>query len=371
MNKQQKISKQLNSISQKINNLEKRKNKNQKKQKNSRGKTIKRKRKMAPPYAMMLLDPCNAPLKPGFYGSIQGNGQCLTGIVPQDSGFAGRPYGYIIYFPQFHNLGGSTSPSSWNVVQWWSTLSSDIPTSANFGLEAAAGLLTGHSFEDPAYNFVNSDVCDDARVIGACITASYVGRNDDCSGTITPLTNIPIKWYQGGTGNNVPNIAQMTRFANQRPRRTADGAEVRHRPSSSSSFSFRTVGENLYQTLTGASPQTNQNSHETNASGIGLLFWGTPGPEDFRIEIHKTIEWRPEANIAISNPAPKGSDNPGLVASTINYLDKNMPGWQANTISTTSQILTSAISSMALGGPAPGLNSALRGYMPSQYVTEF
>lgn len=284
-------------------------------------------------HARMMLDPCNATLTPGFYGDSVGYLTKVPKFLAISEKFNTASCGYIIWFPDYHNQGGYDSSSGRyaNLFQYFSATIGGAPTSLSFGNTDPAGVTnTATSSPDPAYSFVNSQTCMDARTIGACLSASYTGQLQTSSGLIYPLMNVPINYFlqsSSGTTHTTaqPSVADMLNYAGN-GQRCLQKVEVKWRPGLDSA-EFRNTSAHFVTCQNNLNPSINPNI-TPQIFGIGLAFVATPAPTNFLIRTEKNIEWRPEITSGFQQPTITGSEDPHKVATTVNRLDRVRPDWQ-------------------------------------------
>jgi hypothetical protein len=295
------------------------------------------------PYMTMIADPCNASLVPGMYGSNQGmlaRFKASYSFAEFNALFASYKYGYVIWYPTYHCP--ATTTGSANLFFYGASTASAAPTLLNYGVFGATG--TAVAGTDPAYNFTNSDTCQDARTLSACITSSYLGTTSAAQGLYVPLTNIPLELpIFGGTGGAPPSVDQLRNYATFQER-AATSDEVVWRPSVSSTF-FPPARGGL-TTSSGSSTTMGEANIVSNPMGIAILFYGVSALSDYTVTCYKNVEWRAEPSSGLTFQPPVGVDSPVKITNALNKLDKSKPFWQTKTF----RNAAIAISETALAG---------------------
>lgn len=298
-------------------------------------------------YATMLTDPCNATLKGGLYGSEDGNLQQFTSNFAVDSAFGSLGYGYAIWFPDYHNAGGTGgtgTEADWNVIEWWNASVNQVPAALNFGNALASDATTGHSHPDPVSAFLAAgNTAQDCRTVGACLKANYTNSISNAKGLVYPLANIPLSIFYS---NAIPTIGELMTYAGD-AFRPLDPVEVKWRPSLGST-TFRNATDYYYYTQQGANLSVYDSAPEV--MGIGLVFYNVTSRADFVLEGIKNAEWRPSIFNGLRVPRPVGMSNTNVLSSVLSVVDKVAPNWQTKAAVAGTQLLANTLSKIVLGG---------------------
>lgn len=309
-------------------------------------------------YAAMLNDPCNCTMVKGFYGSSEGNLGRMSILVSPDTGYATSTYFVLLWNPDFYNPRTTAGPIYCSSFQFGASLATAFPASTGYGAGSAADTTTAHSIDAPGYAFVNGDTAQDARTISACIKTVYTGTTSGCKGMLYPLTNVPSEAIIfGGAGGAAPTFNDWMRYAGD-GRRADEGIEVKYRPNLAS-VKFKNAGPGPILVQSGVAPQVGNNGDETKF--IGVLFANVTSASDFVNNYIQVIEWKAEPGSFFSHTTPKGMDDTSIVRSAVNTLDSMYPGWQSRAASTATNLLTSAVAKMALGGAGMSFRGARGG----------
>lgn len=326
------------------------KNKKSKRKKNRSQKS----RVALSPFAKLVADPCNSKLVPGLYGSTEGMLGRFINDVTVKSAYSALKFGYIVWFPTFHNdQDVSTSTQTClNTIMWASSNASAIPALNDYG--RGNTLLTAVSYPDPCYNFIKGDVCQDARTLSACLEVEYSGTTSGGQGLVGTLTNVPVSaLLYGGTGNTPPSVTMMMQYCNQKTR-AVDREIVKWRPKiGDASFRDDINGPIMTANSAGGITSIPSYSNDDAPTGIGFVFYNVTALSDYLITATKNIEWRPEVGSGLSQMPPTGTTSPGILNGILKSLDDNYPGWQVKMAQGSASLLVNAVAQMALGGAMP------------------
>lgn len=246
-----------------------------------------------------------------------------------------RNAGYLIWFPDFSGkaTGDGTHGSLYLFAQ---DVASGTPTNTVADpLGSFTSTTTGAFIEDPATTFIEGDFVNDSRTVAACIKLMYTGTNDNCSGRIGYLTDVPREaLLSGGSSGGPPSIEQMFRYSNRSERTPLDGAEIKFRPGTGSdnyrSSDHVESDQGFIVGTTDASvTSVPSGSPSGDCHGIGFAWAGLTDNQSVVFDFLKAIEWRPTMASGISTPAPTTAIGGGnLVSKAITFLDRHQSGWQ-------------------------------------------
>lgn len=300
------------------------------------------------------MDPCNAPIPSGFYGSKDG---ILMRLKINFTLGGAAENGYLWWFPQFHNEGQDTnSPATDKPANLFafSNANADLaPSRVNMGLGTLT--TTGLGLQDPAWKFVASDTCQDARTIAACLRVTYQGNNSQAQGLMSAITNLPLQaTLYGGVGATPPSVSQMTTYA-PKNNRAFNGLEVKFRPDESS-IRFKT--DEVFPVFLNASPDMSElgdTSEYFSPTAIGVTWRNVNSPgTTLYFELTKVIEWRPELNVGLVQQRPQGVDTISPVNTVLKGIERLFPDWQTHAAAFGQEYLANMLANLALGGGAGG-----------------
>lgn len=347
-----------------------RNNNKQNKKKNSGKKLAKanlvvmkqtRRRKLArlDPIAQLVMDPCNANLKLGIYGSVKGMATRVHRISSIGNGVTGTTdnSGYILWFPDYHCPGGTTTAER-NCFLYNAVNVLTGPAAAGFGCGAANGTTTTSSMNDPAYSFVESDVCQDARTLAACMRVTYTGTTSNARGLIYPLVNVPADAIiRGGASTTPPSPSDLIAYARE-SKRCVGTNEVRWRPTGSS-LGFKDNLPGPIQCNSATAPTLNSSVRNEEPVAIGFVWYNVSSPNDLQVDFYKAIEWRAEPTSLLSSAKPIGADNTSVMQRVTNALDRIYPQWQTHAMEGAMDLASSMLQTAVLSGTQGNAN--LRG----------
>lgn len=200
---------------------------------------------------------------------------------------------------------------------------------------------TGVFIEDPASTFIEGDFVNDSRTVAACMKFLYTGTNDNCSGRIGYLSDVPREAIlSGGSDGGPPSVAQMFRYSNRSERTPLDGAEIKFRPGQGSeNFRSSEHVESDQCFVVGVDDVSKTSvpsgSPSGDCHGIGFVWSGLTDHQSVVFDFLKAIEWRPTMASGITTPAPTTAVGGGnLVSKAVTYLDQHHTGWQTTAVRT-------------------------------------
>lgn len=299
----------------------------------------------------MINDPCNATLVPGIYGSSYGLLARFRNVNMMATPFEGAQYGYVVWFPSYHNnlsseAAGITNPL--NFVYWASDNPAVQPSLVNYGINYNDA-VTAHSFADPAFSFVSGDTCQDARTISACMRITYTGNTSDGRGIIAPLKNVPLTAVlNGGSGGNPPSINDLLRYSTAEKRGT-ETQEVKWRPTPLDAR-FRDSRSSLIDPTAGSPTSISNQASADPPVGIGFVIYNVLAMSEFSISTYKNIEWRPEPVSGLVSQTPTGVENPTFLSKALTTLDRLAPNWQTSMKDAAISMAQNALTNLVLGG---------------------
>lgn len=278
------------------------------------------------PVAALINDPCGAKIPEGFYGDDSGYLMRFR-ITRSINEYANsdHKFGYVVWFPDYHcsHRNSNSTPGNINVIQWNSVDPTARPASTGFGCQSGGTTTptTASSFSDPAFDFVSSTTCQDARTLAACLKIRYTGPTSFAQGSIFPLTNIPVELL-----TDRPTVQELMQYAN-RDIRCDDCLEVKFRPVGRAAGNYHKATAGALNVSTTTSPTVPASTEQVAPTAIGFVWYDISTADDLYYDCYKVVEWKPEVNSGVPAKPPKGGFTTELVRNGINFLDRNVPGW--------------------------------------------
>jgi hypothetical protein len=332
-------------------------------------KAIKRKKKgkkqqatslKVPRLASLIANPCHGPLQ-----RVVGLGQIEERIRSTFTGVntSGDTCGYVVWFPSYHNPGGTTTGNSANLYQWEHSSSSQVPTNTGANPMGVIAInTTGLSRADPASAILGaSSAFTRARTLSACLQVEYIGALQSIAGQVAVIKNLPLRAFYGITASTTtflpPTVDALFAYAATRERIQATGHEVIWRPSNESAV-MRSNGNELHDTQVAAAVLTLR-SDAPYANGITGSIPSAVVAVDPDEIYGIAIAWKGVANTTSSlainaikvvdlELAPSGGAiEPEYTAETqsvpyftqaTRWLDTKFPGWQEKAMNTGAKV---------------------------------
>jgi len=305
-------------------------------------------------YAAMLADPCDSSLISGIFGATGASVQRLSSMWMAPT-TAADDCGFLLWCPQYTcdgtNAGGSANGTHANFVAWQHTNSSTSlgNTIADPAYTGGVSAMYGSTIRDPAFEFCSNGYVRDARLISACIRATYVGSMTSSAGMIYPLENIPNGFVAGGGFS----IDELCAYARRGSRVGVDTHEVRYKPDPSTADRFLQVDHGPVLLGTGAGSATTESSYvsynaEPRWYGFAWTGLNTDNPNSLQFRFVKNIEYRTNPGSGIpASPTTYVSES--LMGKALTLLDRRNPDW-ATRAGKAAATLAGRISIMALAG---------------------
>lgn len=258
-------------------------------------------------------------------------------------------HGYCVWFPDYTGSNASSSARrSCNFYIFQTSDANTAPlntTASPFGTTNENG-TSGKFVQDAMFSIASSTLVQDTRCAAGCIRMSYTGRNDELSGRIGYLNNIPREALLTGGSGDPPTVNEMIVYSDHVSRTPMDTLENKFRPTSASQY-FRTPGTpsdsaaqfgNDACFLSGVAGQSTTEIASDISSGagngIGFIWAGLPPDSSIVLETFKVVEWRPDMASTLVSPPPTVSANGmNVVTRAISWLDHHHPGWQRKAVS--------------------------------------
>lgn len=301
-------------------------------------------------YARLLNDPCSARMvHPTFVGAESGFLLRVRQLVSLHA-TASYNCGYVLWAPEYHNLGYNTNgagyDSSGNYFVFETTSNQIRPintVAAPLGLGVNTYSTNGSCLADPAYNFVSSATCEDARCIAACLKLIYTGPVATKAGLMCRIENFPLSNLLGSRPTIGNIISDYDYF------RIADESEIKFRPGALST-TFKGEGPNQGSTTDiSLSESTFDGALQLGVAGTNQTAIGTPSSGasavigfawqnltnaagnqfDIALEATKVIEWRPSyGTVGVASPmSDERNSSEFTLDNVLSYLDKVHKGW--------------------------------------------
>lgn len=302
--------------------------------------------------ARMISDPCKGPAVKPQYGSSE------SGYLSRFSkntllSLTTHTNGYVLWFPDYTGLDSQDikdKRTNGNFVLFTCAASTDYPvntSAAPLFTGTSGGAINGRCREDPAYEFVNSGTCQDARTAAACISLMFNGRMDEVSGEVALLQGIPRDIFFNVDGK-APSPDSLFVLSPKHMRTQLDKMEVLWRPGVASKY-FRTSG---LPTETGHTSSDTPGHDKcldlgipgTSVTKAGAAIGGATGSAlgygfawrgvastagGFRLETTKVLEWRPNIRVGYRMTVPRLTHSADLMAASTSWLDSAHKGWDA------------------------------------------
>lgn len=273
----------------------------------------------------MILDPCDATLVPGLYGASEGllaKTKITFNVTPFPS--APNTAGYALWCPDFHNPKSGLSGNTFMYL----TSNSATPPFNNAGAVYGAATFqpptaqnTAFHIGDPAGALVASDIVNDARVLSACMTITFLGKMIDSAGEVCFLSNLPItQLLEGGVGSTPVSIDELFNYSASKQRLGVETLEAVYRLNTGSSDKFR--DESLRPFVIAGGIATVDPASESFAPRVFGFAWRGVNPDSpISFDFVKNIEWRPEAVSGFAQ-APIVNAGPGLLDAALKHADR-------------------------------------------------
>jgi len=300
--------------------------------KNRKRQTQKRKPRRNPPtrrdpsrvFANMVGDPCNGPLVQGFYSTSEGMLNKLKSTYTANSG---SNSGYILWDPTFTS--DNTVPGSFNAVVHYTNSPSTNPLNTTVNPFGSGSGASSSSLQVGAGGYCASTTVADARTVGACIRASYVGRMDASAGLIALVENIPVETVLGANSVTPISVDELFNLSTQINRFGVDTCEVKYRPNDYSHI-FRSEREGCFDRAAGVVTTVTNEAERSGSRMMGFAFKNVTDLNDILFEFHQNIEWRPNVDTGFVITMPKQLKDAGHAQKVVKYLDDHAPGWTSN-----------------------------------------
>lgn len=324
-------------------------------------------------YARMLADPCNSVLVPGFFGTTEGY---LATVRSSFTNNSEGSSGYCLWSPATHDNGvihvNEVTFNLWG----FSTNDSAVPPintpTDPFGFgdpfDVPLVVHTAGGIPDPASQFIGSagHTAQDARLISACMRATYTGRMDRNSGQIIYVDNLPISALIDSTDDNqdsVPlSVDDLFRLNGGPMRLSTDTLEIAYRTSENCDI-FRDTTDSCVGWFGAQNAEVKETAEQMQAPVFGFAWRGLelePGQgAAISFDLTKNIEWRPRAQLGLKLPKPKVVSSTSHVRRVKQALDNADPNWSKRLISGAESVAGSIAKAAFTGFLGPEMTRAV------------
>lgn len=289
--------------------------------------------------AMMIKEPCTAPLVHGLYGDIGG----FPTKYKRTRSFPSLGAGYAVWFPQMGQA--STNPglnaNGSSCFLWGDANPAANPTNtiANpYG--NAASVTSAQTIPVAGDQFTQSSVCATQRTLTACMKLRYTGRMDATEGEVAVLSGLTVSQLLGisaGGGADVPiDVDEIFQLAQRVERLSLDGHEARWRPTQSShtfiqspvqnsnvatgsAFKIGTTGVNT----TSPTPE----AHNLSPEALVIAWRGTQVGANLVLEHYLGLEWIPNPTEGLTQPEKVDIGPSDTFSSVLRGLDRASHAW--------------------------------------------
>lgn len=279
----------------------------------------------------MVADPCGAALLPGIYGTSEG---IMSKVKSSFFDGSQGACGYVLWNPDWHNGGTDSNAQFANLFTWVHDDSSSRPLNTDLapygtGTRFDVNSPTAYGDRDPAYNFVNENLVQDARTISACIDLTYFGAMYEAEGEITFINNLPATAIVDVGEVSSASVDELFQWSGNAQRLGVDTLTNKWRPTAEDVFY-----DNEANFVNLGTPGTSGSFLDPVAVTRGPHLFGfafrglsTDQTNKLRYNLSKIVEWRakPSSGLAQTNVKATGVSTMGKV---LKDLDATFPGWQ-------------------------------------------
>lgn len=151
-------------------------------------------KRTASAYALMLANPCNAHLVGGQYGTSEGFLSKVRSMLTLPATATNTDTcGAFLWSPSYHNNAVNNAPMNCFLFRAASSATQMVNTALDpFGSALTTTQERVAGYKDPAYDFVNSALCRDARVLSSCLRLTYTGTMSTLSGQLCVVQGLPL-----------------------------------------------------------------------------------------------------------------------------------------------------------------------------------
>jgi len=331
-------------------------------------------------YQRMIADPCNSPLVPGLYGTIEGYLSRFHSVISIPSITINTlTSGVILWCPKFHSPGrygsnpstvAGTSGAEYNLITSCTNSTTaglnltgyGVATETFVSVPGATYNDSGSlSYPDPAWNFVNGATCSSARTLSACIKMSYFGQMATTQGMVCqidiPLSQV-VDSLNDGSGASTLTIDSLFAGSQLVSRTKLDTAEQKWIPSEDGVFMSATSAaaardidlDYMVRATRGATPPTTSvfttgtYAQTNNPRVIGFAWRGFAAGNTFplQFDLYKNIDWKPEALSGITVPRSVRVAVVPPVQSAVTALDSKGKSWTQEVMHEVESVASSA-----------------------------
>jgi len=327
---------------------------NTQQQNKKKGKRAKRRVSKLPTpfldYAMMIADPCNAPLSQSISPTELAIVERSRAIINVSS----TSSGYVVWFPTYTGTVGPASiQGNANLFVYEAAAPATAPLNTVATPMGLSGGTAGTFIADPAASFVTgTSSFSRQKTIAACMQLEWLGALSAIQGQVAMVKNISLSAFDTGTGApghlyTPMSVDQAFAYAQERTRTQVGGHEVVWRPSPTQSV-YRTNGSESYGSvaasgeiadacfITGSAAVTATTERSTlpgECLGILIAWKGFPTGSVTQITCTKTFALELSARSGAIESIPRQISTESQdtkLAAALKWLDTMRPGWQGS-----------------------------------------
>lgn len=275
----------------------------------------------------MLLDPCSASLTHALSATDEGILSSLRSTHVRD---VPATHGFIVWFPDYATDGPYAPNYNTGNLFMFSANGPNVQPINTVAKPFGSGTTgAGIRLTGGATAFLKSATVSDLQQISSCIDVVYTGTTLQSKGIITSISNLsPDALLKGGDGGGPPTISQLFALMQDTKRVGLQAHSVRSRPNSALHGAFQT--EESCPILVGIPNSTAsaipQNIASIGPTAIGFAWSGIP-TSDLYFTLTQNVEWRPDVAAGFRASLPKQVSSANTIATALQKLDKQFPGW--------------------------------------------
>jgi len=258
----------------------------------------------------------------------------------------------MLWDSTYNAVGGAANNAN---VFSWSNADPDVSPintgAVPFGIGAAAGAsafnplnTTALALKDPINQFVASGIVADAKVISACLQATYFGTMLDSSGQIGFIQNLPVRnLLEGGNGGTPCSVTDLFNNCTKTERLGLKTMEVISRPMNGTELFHTQYNGSMEVHAAGSTPSVTTYTYTTTPTCVcGFIWRSTDNQSRIVFDMIKNSAWRPNPTSGLANPIPITLGDP-MLHEVHRLLDKNAKGWASRTKSDQDSKLSEAL----------------------------
>lgn len=189
--------------------------------------------------------------------------------------------------------------------------------------------------DDPAANFLKSDIVSSARTNAASMKLTYTGNLLDMGGEVCPIGGLALESiFQASGDNTAISVDDLFKYSAGRQRFTDRTVEIVYDPPSTGCFRDQITGPYAFSEFADSKENATYVTEVGKAEDMtifGFAFRGLPqnSASPVSVDLYKTIEWKPEAISGIVGNTHRAPPAPGHapVVHARSKIHKSHPGW--------------------------------------------